>query len=130
MKRIYHPYWLWEDYLNGMYDNNSNNEIILKSKELLKNTKLFYNIMLKILDEYKISTDCNLSNISCNRKAWLGQVSCNYLFKANEKQVRIAWSELNEIEKIKANIEAEKIIKIYEARYNKLYKGLGTEMLF
>lgn len=32
--------------------------------------------------------------------------------------------------KIKANAKANKIIKIYEERYNELYKNMGTKMLF
>ena len=130
MKRIYHPYWLWEDYINGMYDNNTDNIVIEKSKTLLKNPTLFYDTMINVLSEFKISSDCNLSNTSCNRRAWLGQAACNLLYKASEKQVRIAWSELTEMERLIANIEAEKIIKIYEARYNRIHQKVGTELLF
>lgn len=130
IERIYHPYWLWEDYINGMYDDNKNEDKILKSKQLLTQPSFFYKTMLDLLEKYKISVDCNLSNVSCNRKAWLGQASCNFLYKASEKQVRLAWSELNDIEKIKANIEAEKIIKIYEERYYRIHSRLGEKMLF
>lgn len=40
MKRIYHPYWLWEDYKAGFYDNVSGErkkELILKVVEMFNN---------------------------------------------------------------------------------------------
>jgi hypothetical protein len=37
MKQIHHPYWLWEDYKNGMYDTpcQIDEQMILNCMELL-----------------------------------------------------------------------------------------------
>ena len=43
MERIYHPYWLWEDYKNGFYDNISGDQkktLILKVIEMFNDEKL------------------------------------------------------------------------------------------
>ena len=41
-KRIYHPYYLWEDYKNGLYNNKLQPELINSCVELLQNKKHFY----------------------------------------------------------------------------------------
>ena len=41
-KRIYHPYWKWEDYKAGFYENISGEhkkEMLLKCVELFSNPK-------------------------------------------------------------------------------------------
>lgn len=130
MKQIYKQYHLWEDYKNGMYDLFEASDIeIQKGVSLLSNTDLFFNTCLEILDNWVISCDVNLTNLSINRKAWLGQASCNYKYKLNELAVRKCWALLSNEQRYKANIVADKIISIYEAKNKKIHSGLGNQML-
>jgi hypothetical protein len=46
--------------------------------------------MQKVVFDWVICTEENLSNSSCNRRAWLGAVACNYKLSVNEKTVRMA----------------------------------------
>lgn len=120
MKRIYHPYNIWEDFLNGMYEIPSidfDEELIKKGIEVLSNQELFFQVGLSILEEWKISSDVNLSNTGCNRKAWLGQAACNYKYKIPELITREVWSRLTDEQRNEANDTADRIIKIYEASY-------------
>ena len=115
MKQVFYPYWDWEDYKNGMYDLTDNQEqLIGLSKELLCNSDEFKLIALKVISEWSISTAVNLTNKSCNRRAWLGQASCSYKHKAPEVLTRIAWSQMTETERTEANKTADKCIREYE----------------
>ena len=132
MNRIYHKYTDWEDFKNGMFetDNSNDAELINKSFELLSNEDLFYKIGLKVLENWVVSSDVNLSNINSNRQSWIGQAACSYYVKANESITRKAWSMLSDIKKLKANLIADKIIKQYEKKDRGLYKNVGVPMLF
>ena len=133
MKRIYHHYESWECFKNGMYnlDKKENElDLIEKSSELLKNENEFLKVSLTVLDKWIISSDVNLSNTSQNRQAWIGQSACNYQFGISEVLTRIAWSKLTENEMYKANLIADKIIKIYEAKNKQLHQRMGGQMLF
>ncbi len=133
MKRIYHHYKKWEDFKNGMYNKHSASDeekLVVLAIDVLTDSDLFFNICLKILKNWKISSDVNLSNINCNRRAWLGQAACSYYAKVPETATRIAWSRMTENEHDEANMIANKVIMIYEANYKKIYQGMGNEMLF
>ena len=124
MIQIYHPYWLWEDYNNGMYDSDlKENEIELidKSIELLR-SDLFFSIGLKMILKWKYSCENNLTNSMINRRAWIGRATCSFNHQCPELLTRIAWNELSEIEKNKANNYADRIIRIYERENFELYK--------
>jgi hypothetical protein len=132
MKRIYHHYLLWEDNKNGMYDIPC---VIDESKindciNLLSNPEKFYNTLKSVLNEWVISSDENLSNINCNRQAWLGQAACCYLFKAEETITRKAWGFLSDKKKQEANNIADKIIREYESKNKKIHSPMGKELLF
>lgn len=120
MKQIYHPYYKWEDFKNGMYQTIFENEeeLIQKAVNLLSNPLEFYTICLFILDEWKIATDVNLSNTGCNRKAWLGQAACCYKNRVPEILTREAWQRLTEEQRNIANEVAQKIIDKYESEEN------------
>jgi hypothetical protein len=127
MQRIYHPYWLWEDYKNGMYELNSNNEdeLTKKSINLLSDLTLFKEVALEVISKWIISTKVNLTNPNCNKKAWLGQASCSYKYNVPEYLTRIAWSKLTDKQRIKADNVAIEVIKVFnienEKQYNQLY---------
>lgn len=97
---------------------------------LLSSPSIFYSTLKKVLNEWTISCDENLSNIYCNRQAWLGQAACSYLHKAEETITREAWGILSEKKRIEANNIADKIIKEYESKNKKIHSGLGEMLLF
>lgn len=130
MKQFYAKYTDWEDYKNGMYDivdKDIKDDLILKSIDLLKDNELFYNTMLNILRDWKISTKVNLTNKECNRLAWLGQAACSYNHKCPELLTRIAWGKLTDQERNKANRIANKIIKKYETENRKLHSTMENQ---
>jgi hypothetical protein len=132
MKRIYKEHTEWECYKNGMYSPSNYNEecIIGKCIELLSNCEWFFNTSLVVLNKWKISSDVNLSNTSQNRKSWIGQSACSFMFGATELTTRKAWSRLDKDTQDKANLIADKIIKVYESKNRELHQDMGRELLF
>lgn len=131
MKQFFEHYEKWEDYQNGMYcgtfENNA--ELIEKAKSLLSNPSLFYETALKLITSWPIATKINLTNLGCNRRAWLGQAACSYLHNVPEILTRQAWVELNELQRFEANSVAEKIIVLYERKDLELHQEVGDQLL-
>lgn len=120
MERIYHHYETWEDYHNGLYNMDQVNDIEIlvgKCADLLKNCDAFYNVMIDVVKNWRKSSEVNLTNISRNRQAWLGQSSCCYKFNAPEYVTKLAWRTLTKDEQDKANKTADRIIYEWEKIY-------------
>ena len=113
MKQVYFHYSFWEDWKAGLYscvDKSMEPQLINNSREILSNIELFRSIMLKILKEWKYSSQMQLSNNSRNRQAWLGQAACCYSHKVPEYLTKAAWRQLTEQQQIEANNTADEII--------------------
>lgn len=141
MKKInqfFAPFIYWEDYRNGMYDypnsEEEKGEQITNAIKVLSDKNLFDEVCKSVLTEWKISSKVNLTNISCNRQAWLGQAACSYKFQITETCTRIAWGLLSEQQRIEANLIADKWIKIFEKNYErenrKIHTPMGEKLLF
>ena len=79
LKRIYHPYTLWEDYKAGFYDNISGKakqSKIEKVLEMFNSSKLTEKYMNKVIDKWVYSCEHNLTNESMNKIAYIGQAAC------------------------------------------------------
>ena len=121
MKRIYFNYEQWEDYINWMYNIPKKilDSDIEKCIELLTDVELFWQICNEVLIDWKISSMVNLLNTSCNRQAWLWQSACCYKYWIPEIVTKLAWSKLNDQQKLEANNKADEYIKIFELWYKK-----------
>jgi hypothetical protein len=127
MKQYYHNYIYWEDYISGMYDTSAKHneeELVNLAIKLLSNENLFFDTCKEVIKHWTISSRVNLTNKTCNRKAWLGQASCCYLHGVPEIYTRIAWGKLSSEMQYKANLIAEKIINSFELNYEKKDKEL------
>lgn len=132
-KQIYHPYFIWEDYINGMYNTTNienENDLIEKGISLFCDKDLFYDTSLEMVLNWKNSADVNLTNVYINRRAWIGRASCCFLYGIPEIITRIAWNNTPNKNKNISNSIANKIIKIYEEKNKSIHKNMGTKMLF
>lgn len=129
MKQVYHPYWTWEDFQNGMYELNIENseEKTYLAKHLLTHLSEFAEVALRVINEWPIATEVNLTNISCNRQAWIGQASCCYKYKVPETLTRIAWKQMTEDERVNANKVADLCIRNYEITLRNGKAGVTTK---
>jgi hypothetical protein len=120
MKRIYHPYWKWEDYHAGLYDlekfyDEKQTELMAKSaKDILTNSDFFLKTALKVIVEWKNSAEVNLSNSSRNRQAWIGQASCCYVLHLPEYITKYGWHLMTPDQQKEANRIADIAIDQWE----------------
>ena len=123
MERIYHRYEYWECYKSGFFRNVSGEEKKELSKkviELFENSEKTKEFMLKVINKWVYSCEHNLTNISLNRVAWLGQSACCLYAKIPYSLTMENWRYVNEEKRKIACDIAEKIIKEYESKNKKL----------
>lgn len=113
MERIFHHYSLWEDFHAGMYDESKEGraERVKRASEILGTPKICRIAMGKVIEEWPIATEYNLSNAGINRKAWLGQAACSCYAGIHEDETREAWGIMTQSQRVEANRIAAEIIK-------------------
>lgn len=118
MERIYHPYWLWEDYKNGFYDNVSGEQ----KKECISNCLEMFNCesktiqnMFYVVDNWKYSMEHNLSNNSLNHIAYIGQSACCNYAKIPNSITMECWSMLSVETQQRANKNAIQAIERWKS---------------
>jgi len=117
MKRIFHPYWLWEDYKAGFYDNVSGEkkkEYIKKVLEMFNDKKLTKENMLFVVENWKYSCEHNLTNDSLNKIAYIGQSACSVYAGVPCTVTMECWSMLSEEVKQRSNKIALEVIEIWK----------------
>lgn len=120
MKQVYHPYWLWEDFKNGMWRRLKKEEEIKLLPSIIEftgNYELYGGAMFEVIKEWKYSCEHNLSDFSVNRRAWLGHAACCYKHGWPEYLVREAWNQLTINQQNLANKMADEAIKEWELKY-------------
>jgi len=117
MERIYHRYEHWECFKAGFFRNVSGEEkkeLAKKVIELFEDSEQTELFMRKVLSEWFYSCEHNLSNLSLNRVAWLGQSACCLFAKIPYSITMENWRFVSEPKRIEACEIAEKLIKQYE----------------
>lgn len=130
MKRIYHHFELWEERKAGMWRVISNEEFEEykhKASALMKDVGAFKAAMMRAANEWKYSCEHNLTDLSQNRKAWLGHAGSIIATGSPEDATRAGWWTLSQEEQDKANEAAEQVILWWEE--NKCQRDF-SELLF
>jgi hypothetical protein len=123
IKQIYHPYYLWEDYINGMWKKANKldeQDLIKKATEFMSDNIKFGNAMINVVDNWKYTCEHNLTDPLINHKAFIGQTAVCYELKIPEYITRIAWSCLTEKQQFLANKQASKAINKFKLNHKKL----------
>jgi hypothetical protein len=135
MKRIWHPYWDWEDYKAGMWRKVTSKESLVfldKAIEFTGNADLYGSFMLRVIREWHIACEHNFTDVSINRRAWVGHAACCMAIKCPEYITRQAWGRLTQYQRDEADAQATIAIDTWEnARENpKVHKNMGTQRVF
>lgn len=134
IKRVYHPYYEWEELKYNMWGDVDDTNIALQQAIDFTSDHLKYGeYMLKVLDLCPISCENHLTNINSNRKAWIGHCAVAIALGIPEDITRKAWGFLTDEQRILANRQAQRAIDIWERDYFKsksLYKPVAEQMLF
>ncbi len=119
MRKIYHHYDKWEDFENGMYRALTQREresFLDKAILFTGNDELYGSYMMEVLNAWPYSCENNLTDMSINRRAWIGHAACCLAIKCPEDITRQAWKALSEQQRIDANHKADLAIREFECR--------------
>lgn len=114
MKRIYHPYWMWEDYKAGFYNacsGQQKKEKIEKVLEMFNDPVKTKENMMFIINNWKYSCEHNLTNESLNKIAYIGQSACCVYAGVPYTVTMEAWSLLSDKVKHRSDEIAKKAIE-------------------
>lgn len=116
MNRIYHPYWLWEDYKAGFYENISGEQkkqMTEKVLEMFNSKELTRENMIRVITEWKYSCEHNLTNDSLNKIAYIGQGACCIYAGVPNTITMEAWSLLSKEVQQRSDVIANEILNIW-----------------
>lgn len=117
MVRIFHHYLLWEDYKNGMWTRlkpTDESDFIEKAILFTGDYQLYGSYMMKVAEHWPICCEQNLSNLSQNRRAWIGQAASCMAINCPEYITRQAWGCLTQQQQDDANEMADTAIRWWE----------------
>lgn len=116
--REYLPYWEWEEVAYNMWGSAKDRKQMLEwAIEFTGDHEQYGHWMIRVVEQWPKSCKHNLSNITQNRKAWIGQAACALVNRCPEDIVRQAWGHLSEGQQILANMQADIAIKKWEIWY-------------
>jgi hypothetical protein len=122
MKQIFHHFTKWEDYKAGFYNSSCSNieNHIASSIKLLSNQDDFYIAAIRVINEWVISCEQNLTDTSINKIAYIGQSACCMANGTPSFATKRAWAYIDDDDKILANQTAKKVLNIWlEMQQNK-----------
>jgi len=125
VKQHHYPYWLWEDYINGMWrkESTENENSLLKiAIEFTGNHIEYGKSMIRVINEWPITCLQNLTNNDINQRAFIGHCACCLEHNIPEYIVRKAWWELTDMQRDLANGMADEAIKQWQDNYFKQLK--------
>ncbi len=122
MKRIWHPYQLWEDWRAGMWRRVSPEEesqFVDAAVAFTGNAQLYGSFMFKVVKEWKYSCEHNLTERSMNRRAWVGHAAACMAIHCPEYLTRRAWWMLTQEQRDAADHQATLAIQAWTRRNDK-----------
>lgn len=116
-RRRYHPFWSWEDV--GMWRDVTaaeKRELLSVAIEFTGDHVRYGAAMLRVVEEFPIACEHNLTELSMNRQAWIGHAAAYLAHKLPEYVTREAWGLLTQQQRVLADAEAAKAIREWERR--------------
>ena len=115
MKRIYRPFWEWED-LEMWSDVSAKDrrKFLPLAVEFTGDAEKYGAAMLRVLDEMPFACEHNLTELSMNRQAWIGHAAAFLATGCPEVVTREAWGMLTDDQREKADAKAAEAIKEWE----------------
>jgi hypothetical protein len=114
-KRIYHPYTSWEEIQANMWGEVDNREkFIALAIKFTGDHKRYGSYMKRVVREWPVSCENALTDHALNKKAWIGHAACALALGCPEDITREAWGHLTDEQRILANQEAGRAIRMWE----------------
>jgi hypothetical protein len=125
MKRIYHPFWLWEDIeMWRKIPANKEREMLQKAIEFTGDHVLYGQWMLRVANQWPVACEQNLTDDGINQRAWIGHAATQMAINCPEYITRSAWGHLSKQQQNLANQQAD--IAIHE--WNKARKKTSGQL--
>ena len=121
MKQIYHRYEKWEDWQNGMWRKESSTYEQAEIENVMAFTGChisYGKAMLRVINEWPLSCQHNLTDPNINQKAWIGHAACCLERGYPEYLVRSAWNKLTKEQRVLANKAAEFAIEQWKSKHH------------
>ena len=126
--RVYHPYTEWEEVAHGMWSAVDNKkEWLARAIAFTGDHALYGSYMLRVIKEWPISCENALTDESLNQRAWVGHAACALAIGCPEDITREAWGLLSDEQRILANREADRAIRVWRNNYAKI-RGLRSSL--
>jgi hypothetical protein len=132
MKRIYHAHTKWEEYPAGLWRKRPASEetdLLAKAIAFTGDAELYGTWMRRVTKEWLYSCEHNLTDVSQNRRAWLGHAACCMAIGAPEHVTRAAWWHLSQKQQDDANAQADAAILNWELRHEETQSCHGNQLV-
>ena len=97
--------------------------LLARAIEFTGNATLYGSFMQRVIYEWPISAEHNLTDLMINRKAWVGHAAACLAIQCPEHVTREAWGHLSAQQRIDANKQADLAILRWETEYAAQPKG-------
>lgn len=120
IKRIYHPYDVWEEVrwnMWGKVESQHKDKYFKQAVIFTGNAEEYGKYMIRVVKEWKYSCEHNLTDLNQNRRAWIGHAACALALGCPEDITRKAWGILSEKQQFDANAVADIAIQMWEKQH-------------
>lgn len=127
MRRIYHPYWDWEDWRAGMWrvvSGKERKQLFEKAIAFTGNAELYGSYMRRVIVEWPKACEHNLTERSMNRLAWVGHAATCLAIGAPEDVTREAWAFLTHQQRTDADAQALDSVSQWE----RMHEGKNRQL--
>lgn len=118
MKRIWRHYTDWEEIDAGMWvpvrAGKERTILVRRAIAFTGNAERYGEAMLRVVREWPNSCEHNLTDLSQNRKAWIGHAAACLEIGVSEDVTREAWRHLSDDQRDAANAKATEAILAWE----------------
>jgi hypothetical protein len=119
VKRVYRPFWEWEDLeMWREVSAQDRRRFLPLAIAFTGDADLYGAAMMRVLDEMPLACEHNLTERAMNRQAWIGHAAAFLAIECPEIVTREAWGVLTDDQRERADIKAAAAIKEWE-RANK-----------
>lgn len=134
LKRVYHPYTEWEEVPANMWGDVDDRALFLKRAiEFTGDHYRYGKFMRQVVKKWVKSCENALTDHSLNKRAWIGHAACAMALGCPEDITRLAWGHLTDEQRLLANKEATRALRLWEQSYRAdkgIHNDMGETMLF
>lgn len=109
---------MWEETHTSMWKAPEDHDRQVEQAYIFTgNAEKYGRAMVRVINEWPISCEHNLTNMEQNRQAWIGHAACALELNLSERCVRSAWARLTINQRKEANLQADHAIRLWEQRH-------------